>query len=458
MRALPLILLAALGAGCSWQRYDDVVEKSPIVLLSRPKEISSGFGSSLATGYDSEKDEVTLLVGGAPLKSGAAEFKLGKGDSPTLNARDTGHCMGSDAPCYFSSSPVALQGARGPDGERPLCFANGAGTASRDTGVVVRCTDDVEYALEIPELAQDLLTFSIENAQPTMFRYGADRGPRPGFLATADEERVVWYYPPLSRSFVDIPNPAGGRWEKDQLRTLTIARVGETGRLLAVGVPTDGAVRLFYAPDGETPAYVGCLGGTAEFGRAFAAGQVVPDGDDDADDDELVIADSSTVYVFDAARLSTLLPTSSAECTLGSLPERSLVTSFKCGSTKNISGCDSSGFGAALGIGDLDGDGDGEVVVGAPTMTVRHVSNAGAMLIYDVEDGDDGSKMFDFKDIAFLSSAEEDDRLGSSIALPGIEGRDILAAGAPGHGKTALFYCPSFLPSEKAGERCQAVE
>ena len=82
-----------------------------------------------------------------------AEFKLGQGDAPTLNARDTGHCMGSNLPCYFSNSPVALQGARGPGEERNLCFANGAGKASGDTGVVVRCTDDVEYALPMPEAA-----------------------------------------------------------------------------------------------------------------------------------------------------------------------------------------------------------------------------------------------------------------------------------------------------------------
>jgi len=174
------------------------------------------------------------------------------------------------------------------------------------------------------------------------------------------------------------------------------------------------------------------------------------------DDDELVISDDAVVYVFDAARLATLPPALGTDCSLGALPEGSLVTSFTCGSTKNISDCGSSEFGAALGVGDLDGDGDGEVVVGAPSMTVRHVSRAGALLIYDVEPPKSSKEhLYDFKDIAFLSSADADDQLGRSIALPNLGDRQVLAAGAPGGGKAAIFYCPSFLPSALAGARCQ---
>ena len=447
-----VLVVAALSAGCSWSRYDDIVEKSPIVLLNRPKAVSDGFGSSLATA--TVGDSVTLLVGGAPLRSGGAEFELGTSDSPTLEARDTGHCLGSDAPCYFSSTPVALSRAQGPGAKpRDLCFVDGGGIASGEAGVAVRCTDDVEYALPVPTVVDKLLDFSIKNAQPTPFRFGAEHGSDPAFLATADEESAVWYYPSLSKSFVDLPNPADakGRWEKPKQRTLAVARMAGEARLLAVGVPSDGAVRLFSALDGETPSYIGCLGGTSGFGRAFATGPVAKGGDD-----SLVISDDAVVYVFDATALSTMLPTASADCSLGSLPAGSLVTSFSCGSTKNISDCESSEFGVALGVGDLDGDGDGEVVVGAPSMTVRHTSRAGAVIIYDVEPPESAKEhLYDFKDIAFLSSADADDQLGRSIALPNLGDRQVLAAGAPGGGKAAVFYCPSFLPPELAGARCQ---
>jgi hypothetical protein len=449
-----VVLLAVVSAGCSWSRFDDVVENSPIVLLHRPKAVADGFGSSLATA--TVGDSVTLLVGGAPLRSGGAEFELGTGDSPTVEARDTGHCLGGNAPCYFSSSPVALARAQGPGTTLELCFVDGGGSAADDTGVAVRCKDDTEYALEVPSVVRSQLDYSIKNDQPMPFRFGADHGPDPAFLATADEETAVWYYPSLSRHFVEIPNPADakGRWGKSGtqlLRTLSVARIGPESRLLAVGTPSEGAVRLFFAEDGVAPRYVGCLGGTPGFGRAFAAGPVVA-GDQD---DELVISDQSIVYVFDAAKLATLPPTADTACSLGALPEGSLVTSFTCGSTKNISDCESSEFGAALAVGDLDGDGDGEVVVGAPSMTVRHVSRAGALIIYDVEPPKTANDhLYDFKDIAFLSSADQDDQLGRSIALPDLGDRQLLVAGAPGGGKVALFYCPSFLPANLAGSRC----
>jgi hypothetical protein len=338
--------------------------------------------------------------------------------------------------------------------KRDLCFVDGAGTASGDVGIVVRCTDDVEYVLDMPAVAQELLEFALDNAQPVLFRFGADNGSEPGLLASADEETAVWYYPPLSRKFVDLPNPADskGRWAEDQARNLAIARVGD-GKLLAVGMPDEGAVRLFFAPDGSAPSYIGCVGGTPGFGRALSTGPVL----ENDTDDELVISDNSLVYVLDGAKLASLVPTAGTDCSLGALPAGSLVTSFTCGSTKNISGCESSGFGAALGVGDLDGDGDGEVVVGAPNMTVRHVEEAGALVIYDVEPPPNGGadELYRFKDIAFLSSADQGDRLGSSIALPRIEGRQVLASGAPGGNKAALFYCPSFLPAELGGSRCQ---
>jgi hypothetical protein len=103
-----------------------------------------------------------------------------------------------------------------------------------------------------------------------------------------------------------------------------------------------------------------------------------------------------------------------------------------------------------LAVGDLDGDGDGEVIVGAPGMTVRDNSGAGALLVYDAESPHD----VQFVDAKFISSAEQGDQLGRALATPSIDGRDIILAGAPGNGKAALFYCSALLPAGAGGSRC----
>ena len=35
-----LLLVGVVNAGCSWTRYDDIVENSPIALLNRPATVS----------------------------------------------------------------------------------------------------------------------------------------------------------------------------------------------------------------------------------------------------------------------------------------------------------------------------------------------------------------------------------------------------------------------------------
>jgi hypothetical protein len=86
-------------------------------------------------------------------------------------------------------------------------------------------------------------------------------------------------------------------------------------------------------------------------------------------------------------------------------------------------------------------------------MKVRGENRAGAVLVYDVEVGKGAEHAL--TDVRFLSSAEEKDELGAALATPLVGTRNIIAAGAPGGGKTALFYCSGLLSPDKAGSRCQ---
>jgi hypothetical protein len=444
-RATLLALLGLSISGCSWSRFDDETDNAPIVLLEKPGSMKSGFGVSVATANNDGAVEV--LVGGGVGVSRAAQFDIGSGESPGTTNVDTGFCSG-DSPCFLSSSLVGFANATGPDRVHSLCFAMGAGTSDTQ-GLLFRCKDTAEYALEMPKDANDELTFALLNNQPDNFPMASDRTSDPSLLASSPTARAAWFYPARSSQFSELAVPRGLPKDDDSFGvSLAVLSMGDDfgdGRVYAVGVPNKNEVLLWKSDGSSASSYIGCLGGIPGFGRALASGKVNRDVAAD-----LVISDNVNVNVIDGAALFALPETDSTDCSFGSLPPGALIDSFGCGTNKSLSGCADSEFGAALAVGDLDGDGDGEVIVGAPSMKVRDNDQAGALLVYDAE----GSKDSALVDAKFIASADQGDQLGRTIATPSIAGRDIILAGAPGNGKAALFYCSALLPAGAAGSRC----
>jgi hypothetical protein len=229
-------------------------------------------------------------------------------------------------------------------------------------------------------------------------------------------------------------------------QSLAVIGSGPTA-LLAVGDPESQTVWLF-SDDGTSATVSGCIGvptgeaAPAAFGKTLAAGNVTGGAEP-----ELVVADGKDVHVLRGEALAGGGPS----------PCRSykdlLAVTVACRSTADISGCGSSDFGAALAVGDFDRDQDGEVVVGAPGMSVRGESTAGAVFVYDVEGNAEQQTWV--LETRFISSAESGDRLGTSVAMIQQPDRDLLLAGAPGNGKAALFLCSKLLPSALKGSRCK---
>ena len=441
-RSLGSIALMALAAsGCSWSRFDDITDNSPIVLFDKPGSMKHGFGVSVGT--LTRDGQTSVLVGGAVGDSGAALYDIGDGETPGTTPIDSGYCSDT-ANCFLSSSFGAFPNATANNVVRPRCYAVGTGSLG-DTGIIVRCVDGTEYPLAVPTAAQSLLAFEFQNRQTYDYPMATDRSDDPLLLVSLPFNHAAWFYPPSSTQFGELSAPTGLPVDDPTFgRSLTVLTAGAT-RVLALGVPGKSEVLLWKTAGGTESSYIGCLGGISGLGRALASGNV--NRDDIAD---LVVSDDVNVNVIDGQALAALPETDSTECSFASLPGGALLGSFGCGSTTSTSNCEGSAFGAAVAVGDLDGDGDGEVVVGAPQMTVRGKSGAGAVLVYDVETPSDAS----FAEVKFLSSAESDDNLGAALVTPHIDGRDLIVAGAPGGGKAALFYCSSLLPPAAAGSRC----
>ncbi|MEI9948126.1 MAG: hypothetical protein WDO74_03910 [Pseudomonadota bacterium] len=439
--------LALSASACSWSRFDDVTDNTPVVLLEKPSSLSDGFGVNLATATNG--GQTSVLVGGATNLSAAALFELGNGDSPSTVSSDSGYCSAGDQACFLSSLTAGFANAHGPDQVHPLCFAVGSGVvgsgAGAQQGLVVRCSDRHEYALRMPPVAQDLLAISVAQNKPYDHPLATDRTDDPLLLASLPEKHLAWFYPANSSAFSELVLPVGAQVDDPSFgRSLAVLAVAG-GRVLALGVPGKSEVFLWKTGDSPVSSYIGCLGGSNGLGRALAAGKVNTDGNDD-----LLVSDDSKVHVIDGAALFQLPETASSACSFSTLPAGALINSLGCGSTSIVTGCEKSEFGAALAVGDLDGDGDGEVIVGAPKMAVRGQENAGALLVYDADSGTNAA----FVDAKFISSAESGDELGRSIVTPHVGKRDIIAAGAPGNGKAALFYCSALLAHGVAGPRC----
>ncbi|MCW5789065.1 MAG: FG-GAP repeat protein [Polyangiaceae bacterium] len=430
----------AVASGCSWARFSDVGEDAPVLLFKKPDKLKGGFGVSLATAFAG--DTTRVLVGGAPNRSRGASFQLSPGQAAQVDAVDSGFCSGGPA-CMMANSVAGLGLARVPGGTSGIqleqCFVFAIGEAGNGTGLVARCRDQTEYALPVPEdVDRHLIQPALRGEEPIALYLAADKDELASVIAGAPEQvpALAWFYPPDSMTPISLPPP---RADLSFGKAVASARISGGGRLLAVAAPGEGNVYLYrWRPGQAEAALLGCLGGQAGLGRALATGRVTPDAVDD-----LVVSDDRTVYVLNGEVLSELPETTGAPtCTLAGLPQGALVTSFGCGTEASVEGCERSLFGAALEVADLDGDGDGEVLVGAPLMTVRGVGSAGAVLVYDVE----GERPFNLHDVLFMSSAEEGDQLGRSLAVARSGAQEVVVAGAPGNEKTALFFCSVFTP------------
>jgi hypothetical protein len=446
-RVVSSLIIAAVASACDWTEFDALEEGAPVVALDRSAEVRGDFGQWLASGTQGSR--VRLIVGGQPGSSGAAAYELGLEQSPSVDANQEGFCrLGARIEqCELANSGAYLRlGTRSEAAQ--MCFAYAWGkTEERPQGVLVRCRDGFDDSLGVPRVARDQRQEDLDdNDEHQPHFMASDRSESPVLLVGLPNQRMAWFYPAGTREPEMLELPEGEAAPSSfgaQVAVMSLDQ-DEPARLFAVASPESGGVWLFRSDDGASAVSVGCLGGHEGFGRALAAGDVDGDGVDD-----LIVSEADVVTAFSGAVLGTF-PESKVPhgCSLQALPEHSLLASFGCGSAEAAKDCPKSAFGASVAVGDLDGDGDGEILVGAPRMTIHGVENAGAVLVYDAE----GQDRHELSDLYYLATPRDGDRLGSSIAAVRQRQRDIVAAGAPGNDAAYVFYCSDLL-RDKTG-RC----
>jgi hypothetical protein len=431
----------SLLLGCSWSRFDDVTADAPVVILDKPSGVSAGFGTAMRS--VTLDGRALLLVHGTPGRSRAALFDLGTGTSPLEDALSDNFCTSETGGCFLGSSSAAIPRGIGPSGDEvENCYALGVGAKlDNDAGVLIECEDKTVFTIPVPEDFGDQIQQGLDNSLPEIVALASDDREEPAIVATSVERNLGFYYANVEAE--PIPLDAGDHQIKGFGETVSIARAGSTN-LVVLGAPTLAAIHLFAVADGEEPRYLGCLRGDDGFGRALASGALL-------DGPALAVSDAERVTVFDVARLLELDAAGESSCiAFADLPDDAELTSVQCGETGAVQGCGASDFGASVAIGDVDGDDDGELIVGAPGMSARDVSNAGAVAYFDLEEASDTQ----ITDLKFIASAESGDRLGTSLGTARIESRHVVVAGVPGSGRSAVFYCPSFLPERLGGGRC----
>ncbi len=411
LHLLPLTLLS-VAAGCSWSRFDDVMEHPPVELMDRSGAVSATFGLSL-TGADGE-----FLVGGEPNLSGAALHTV-TDDKASSAARS------------LCTDPFRCRLVRwpAPTDRKAGCIAYGVGQgdAGGDPGVLVACAGGIDKKLTIPKPFSDAVKELFQPLGVYTDRVILSLAESDGLVAAASPAAgLVWTY----AAGQDAPSPGIQRPSDAHVSFgAAIAVTRDASPRIVVGAPEVGQVYVYDLAGGKLTLR-GCAKGPMGWGRVMVglpAGQLA------------VSTGSSPVDLIDTATVT------GATCAAAAP-----VATLSCAETEHVSGCDGARFGTSLATGDLDGDGDLELVVGAPGMTIDGAPGAGAALVFDLEGSTAPS------DWLFIAGARENDNLGLAVATARVGDRDVVGATeAQNRQQTAVFYCSILGGAGRPSSRCQ---
>lgn len=436
---LPLTLLVTVA--CSWQRFDEVTENTPVAVFDPP-----GNGESIGRSVAAiEAGSTTLVFGGGENSYGVYDF--GRHNSPGMEAIYGGVCGESDG-CRMSPSAAPIH--RVVDGAEAACFAYAVATNSEKPSVRLTCEGDRNLGVALDtESAQRLGNSVSSSSFVSRFTSSPRKHPR-RLLVSSTPTGTLWYYPDTAGASVPI---AVDFQVSDSfgaaLAIVPSALSGATGSVtLVVGEPGAGRVH-FYVTDSSglvTGNY--CVVGREGLGQHLAAGYF-----DQAQSATLAVSDANQVTVLtDLGQIEALASTDRALAPEDCLPiERlSVSTALGCTNLGLHANCASSLTLLSLAPADLNDDGLEELLIGVPLADGQGQSAAGQVLTTQLKQAE-----LQIRERLTISSSESGDRLGESVAAVPLSRPDVVLAGAPGGNKIAAFYCSTLVPNGQGGKRCE---
>jgi len=418
-------------SGCSWSRFDDVSENSPVVRFDSPKAVI-GIGSALSTAQGS--DGAWLLAAG---HESTSLYSLGTDEAPALAAMRVLDCASSGG-CWLAAHLAGLGIATG-DGTL-ACFAYALDSGANAQGrLMLQCQDGTRPNLEVPSSVGDSGVLGTANRDLRVELTSRAASSGEALVAALPEVPLVWWYPTSSSSPLEISVPEGA--QPSFGASLGLMRDPEDGWLLSIAEPDAARIWLFNATSAGST-LIGCLSGPEGLGRAQATGEF-----DELSGDDLVVSDQDRAYVISSDGLSDRAAAGSTECVdIADLP---FLAQLDCAERDEVGDCVNGDFGIALSAADLDADGHDEILIGAPGLEVRGKHNAGAVAVFGHLDN-----YFVLADYFRVSTAESGDRLGSSVAPVALSRPDAVVVGAPGKNRLFGFYCSELWPSDLDSPRC----
>jgi len=424
---------ALVTISCTWTRFSDLLDRSPVQLLTPPSD-TTALGLSVAA-IRSKSSTLAFAVA----TSSYAIYEFAKTDLVSADASTAGLCDAANS-CWMATSVAAV--GQNITGAASACFAFGLENKQGDSPrILLACEGNIVRGLPLPNPAPaDLAALTANSKAPRLHLASGPRLAPDLLVAAASASGEVWFYPTGSSAPVSVAKPTNtGRTFGE---TVAVAGSAAT-RFIAVGEPAGSLVYLMRTDGVSPPTESLCISSaSANFAAAIAAGHYTSAESEDlaiASDDEIVVlpAVDSLPYSTDPAAPCIALESLATKRTLSC---KALNLGGMCGGLFST---------VALAASDLDSDGRDELVVGTPSAATRGNDAAGKLIVTSFR-----------TDIPSLvqelspSSAESGDRLGTSVTGVPLSRPEVLLAGAPGGNKLAAFFCTSLLPAGKGGARC----